>query len=61
MKSAIGGMDQEIRKQKIYLTQSITTDLLGDPSVIKGTSIVDRKVYQKSKQVEHEEKSICLI
>jgi hypothetical protein len=36
-------MDQEIRHPKVYLTQSITTDLLGYPSVIKGTPIVDTK------------------
>jgi hypothetical protein len=36
-------MDQEISHPKVYLTQSITTDLLGYPSVIKGTPIVDTK------------------
>lgn len=43
-------MDQEISQQNNYLAQSITADLLGDPSVIKGTPVVDRKVYQKPKQ-----------
>jgi hypothetical protein len=54
-------MDQEISNQKIYLAQSITTDLLGDPSVIKGTPVVDRKVYQKTKQNRAGRNSICLL
>ena len=54
-------MDQEISNQKIYLAQSITTDLLGDPSVIKGTPVIDRKVYQKTKQNRAGRNSICLL
>ena len=49
-------MDQEISNQKIYLAQSITTDLL-----IKGTPVVDRKVYQKTKQNRAGRNSICLL
>jgi len=49
-------MDQEISNQKIYLAQSITTDLL-----IKGTPVVDRKVYQKTKQNRAGRNNICLL